>query len=78
VKQAAWTMIRSDDAGGMYPAIGGAVLLVRPDRNCPPRPSLGQLHQPSLRSGVLGRFFPVRVNQDVGVDGDQRPGSMRS
>ena len=41
------SMIRTDDAGGMYPAIGGAELLVRSEDVAAARDALRPRHQAS-------------------------------
>lgn len=41
------SMIRTDDAGGMYPAIGGAELLVRPEDKEKAHAALGRRHHRS-------------------------------
>lgn len=42
------SMIRTDDAGGMYPSIGGAELLVRSEDMEKARAALGRRHRRSL------------------------------
>jgi hypothetical protein len=41
------SMIRADNAGGMYPAISGAELLVRADDVQKAKEALNRRHQPS-------------------------------
>jgi Putative prokaryotic signal transducing protein len=41
------SMIRSDNAGGMYPAISGAELLVRSEDSDKARDALDRRHRPS-------------------------------